>query len=208
MFSGLRAWLVQRFTALWMLFFLVYVLLHFALHPGPSFAEWRAWIVSPFVRFAALLFFLSLFLHAWVGLRDVMIDYVRPLALRLALLAALVLVLAGLALWAVRVLLQPVPVVLVEPGQVRRPCRFAAGLPFHLRQPRPGHRRTAGRPERRLPPVPMPYDHELHRSLPERAGAVAGHRKDPSATGGTRILIKKARGAQTPRALLYYSVGW
>jgi len=105
-FSGLRAWLVQRFTAVWMLFFLVYVLLHFALHPAPSFAEWRAWIASPFVQFAAVLFFLSLFLHAWVGLRDVMIDYVRPLALRLALLGALGLALAGLALWVVQVLMR------------------------------------------------------------------------------------------------------
>jgi succinate dehydrogenase / fumarate reductase membrane anchor subunit len=104
-FSGLRAWLVQRFTALWMLFFLVFVLLHFALHPPGSFGEWRAWVASPFVRFAAVLFFLSMFLHAWVGLRDVMIDYVRPLPLRLALLVALCLVLAGLALWVVQVLL-------------------------------------------------------------------------------------------------------
>jgi succinate dehydrogenase / fumarate reductase membrane anchor subunit len=38
-------------------------------------------------------------------LRDVMIDYVQPLALRLALLASLCLVLAGLALWVLRILL-------------------------------------------------------------------------------------------------------
>jgi succinate dehydrogenase / fumarate reductase, membrane anchor subunit len=104
-FSGLRAWLVQRFTAVWMLVFLVFVLLHFALHRPGSFDEWRAWVTSPAVRLATVLFFLSLFLHAWVGLRDVMIDYVRPAALRLALLAALYLALAGLALWVVQVLL-------------------------------------------------------------------------------------------------------
>lgn len=104
-FSGLRAWLVQRFTALWMLLFLVFVLLHFALRPPGSFDEWRAWVASPVVRFGLALFFLSLFLHAWVGLRDVMLDYVQPLPLRLALLAALCLALAALALWVVRILL-------------------------------------------------------------------------------------------------------
>jgi succinate dehydrogenase / fumarate reductase iron-sulfur subunit len=33
------------------------------------------------------------------------------------------------------------PQLLVEPRQVRRPGRPAAGLPLHCRQPRPGHRR-------------------------------------------------------------------
>lgn len=108
-FSGLRAWLVQRFTAVWMLFFLVYLLLHFSLDPPASFGQWRAWVGSPFVRFAAALFFLSLFLHAWVGLRDVLIDYVQALPLRLAVLAALCLVLATLALWVLQVLWSAAP---------------------------------------------------------------------------------------------------
>lgn len=100
---------MQRFTALWMLLFLVFVLFHFALHPPASFGEWRAWVESPFVHFAAVLFFLSLFLHAWVGLRDVMLDYIQPLALRLALLAALCLALGTLALWVGWVLLLAAP---------------------------------------------------------------------------------------------------
>ena len=40
-------------------------------------------------------------------------------------------------------LLHVVPELLVEPGQVRRPGRPAAGLPLHRRQPRRGHRRRA-----------------------------------------------------------------
>ena len=43
----------------------------------------------------------------------------------------------------VRVLLDLVPVVLVEPGQVRRSGGPAAGLPLHRRQPRPGDRTSA-----------------------------------------------------------------
>ena len=43
----------------------------------------------------------------------------------------------------VRQLLHQLPELLVEPRQVRRPGRPAAGLPLHRRQPRPGHRRRA-----------------------------------------------------------------
>ena len=46
----------------------------------------------------------------------------------------------------VRLLQQPVPFVLVEPGQVRRPGRTDPGIPFHRRQPRPRHRAAARRP--------------------------------------------------------------
>jgi succinate dehydrogenase / fumarate reductase, membrane anchor subunit len=108
-FSGLGAWLVQRFTAVWMLAFLVFVLLHFALNRPASFDEWRAWVGLPVIRIGAALFFLSLFMHAWVGVRDVLIDYVKALPLRLALLAALCLALAGLALWVGQVLLRAGP---------------------------------------------------------------------------------------------------
>lgn len=108
-FSGLRAWLVQRFTAVWMLVFLLFVLLHMALSPPGSYDEWRTWVGLPVIRFGATLFFLSLLLHAWVGLRDVLIDYVRALRLRFFLLAALCLALVGLGLWVVQVLFRGWP---------------------------------------------------------------------------------------------------
>ena len=37
------------------------------------------------MRIATLLFVLALALHAWVGMRDIFMDYVQPLGLRLAL---------------------------------------------------------------------------------------------------------------------------
>src|SRR5690606_24611895 len=57
--------------------------------------------------------------------------------------------------------------VLVESGQVRGPSGPAAGLPLHRRQPRPGNQRAARRPERPLPAVPLPFDHELRGRLPQ-----------------------------------------
>ena len=62
-----------------------------------------------------------------------------------------------------------VPELLVEPRQVRRPGRAAAGLSLHRRQPRPGDRRAARQPRGPVPAVPLPHDHELRRRLPEGA---------------------------------------
>jgi len=103
--SGLRAWLVQRVTAVYMLLFVVVTLLHFVLDRPHFYDEWRAWLTGPLTRTATVLFFIALLLHAWVGLRDVMLDYVRPLAVRVTLLAALAFALVGLGLWVMRVLL-------------------------------------------------------------------------------------------------------
>lgn len=103
--SGLRAWLVQRFTAVYMLLFLVLALACFAFNAPHSYREWQLWITNPLAAAATALFFVALLLHAWVGLRDVMMDYVKPLPLRVALLASLGFFLAGLALWVLRILL-------------------------------------------------------------------------------------------------------
>lgn len=47
--SGLRAWLVQRVTAVYMLLFLVFLLTHFLLDRPTSYLAWHTWIVSPSV---------------------------------------------------------------------------------------------------------------------------------------------------------------
>lgn len=101
---GLRAWLLQRFTAVYLLLFLAYLALHFGRTPVADYAAWRAWLADPLVNLATGLFALSLLIHAWVGIRDVIMDYVRHTGLRVALLAAVALTLAGCGLWVLRVL--------------------------------------------------------------------------------------------------------
>lgn len=102
--TGLRAWLVQRVTAVTMLLFLVFLFAHFLLNPPNGYAAWRAWVLNPGVSMAVLVFFAALLAHAWVGLRDVVLDYAKPLALRLWLLALLSLGLIGIATWVMRIL--------------------------------------------------------------------------------------------------------
>lgn len=103
-FSGLRAWLLQRVTALYLLGFIVYFVVRSLLAPSASFEEWSDWILSPGPRIATLLFFLALALHAWVGLRDIAIDYIKPFALRLAAFALIGVGLIATLVWAAEVL--------------------------------------------------------------------------------------------------------
>jgi len=51
-------------------------------------------------------FFAALLAHAWVGVRDVILDYAHPLSFRVMLLASLGLGLAATGVWVMRVLWQ------------------------------------------------------------------------------------------------------
>ena len=103
--TGLRAWLLQRVSAVYMLLFIVYVLAHFAVEPPGSYLEWRSWILSPAVSIVSFLFFAALLAHAWVGLRDVTMDYVHRPGTRVFILAVLSGVLLTLGAWTARILL-------------------------------------------------------------------------------------------------------
>ena len=101
---GLRAWLLQRFTAVYLLLFIAYLSLRWGMDPIQDFAHWQSWLADPLVNLATGLFILSILIHAWVGVRDVIMDYVQHTALRVTLFAGVALTLAGCGLWSLRVL--------------------------------------------------------------------------------------------------------
>lgn len=104
--SGLRAWLIQRVSAVYMLAFIVWALVRWRLDPPRSYEAWHAWMSGAGTAIATAVFSVALLMHAWVGLRDVMIDYVAPLALRVAALALLAAALLAIGAWALAILLR------------------------------------------------------------------------------------------------------
>lgn len=103
--SGLRTWLLQRLSAVYLGAFLVYCLGRW-LPAGPgNWQEWHTWLTHPVTRIAGAGFLLALLAHAWIGMRDIVLDYLRPLGIRLAALTLIGLVLGGCGLWALRLLL-------------------------------------------------------------------------------------------------------
>jgi succinate dehydrogenase / fumarate reductase membrane anchor subunit len=101
---GLRDWLMQRVTAVAMALYTLFMAGYLLLQPALDFAAWQGLFHSLPVRLASLLFLFSLFLHAWVGMRDIFMDYVHPTLLRLALHVLVILALAAYAAWAVQIL--------------------------------------------------------------------------------------------------------
>jgi succinate dehydrogenase / fumarate reductase membrane anchor subunit len=103
--TGLRAWVYQRISAIYLAVFSLFLIGHFLLNPPGDVEAWRAWVARPGVAVGGHLFFLALAVHAWVGIRDVLIDYVHPAAIRLTLLLLFGFVLIASAAWAMQVIL-------------------------------------------------------------------------------------------------------
>ena len=98
-FSGQQAFVLQRISALVLLACVVAIALRLATGPQVTFAQWRTWIAQPLAASAVLLVAAALFVHAWVGIRDVVLDYVQPLALRLTVMTIVAAGLSMLAAW-------------------------------------------------------------------------------------------------------------
>lgn len=101
---GLRAWVLQRFSGIYLAGYFVITGVYFMISPPVSYPEWRGWIADPWVNLATGLFILSLLVHAWVGIRNVVMDYVPHTGVRVTLFSVIVLTLAGCGLWSVRIL--------------------------------------------------------------------------------------------------------
>jgi len=102
---GLGEWLLQRLTALYLAGFMLWLLARFALAPPTDYVTWKTWFSAGWIQLAFALFFLSVLLHAWVGMRSVFLDYLKPLWLRFAAHVLLAIGLLALTFWAAQILL-------------------------------------------------------------------------------------------------------
>lgn len=101
---GFSDWLSQRITALLMALFTI-VLLVQVLFGGPlGYDRWAAIFSSQWMKVLTFITIVSLAWHAWVGVRDIWMDYVKPVGVRLALQVFTMAWLVGCAGWAVQVL--------------------------------------------------------------------------------------------------------
>lgn len=101
---GLGSWLAQRVTAVIMALYSVILLVMFMTGQPITYAVWRDLFAQGWMRVGTLLFAVSLAWHAWVGVRDILMDYARPDSLRLALEVITLLILASYLGWTVQIL--------------------------------------------------------------------------------------------------------
>ena len=102
---GMRDWLAQRITAVLMALFTFVLLVQILFSRGPlGYDSWARIFAPQWMKMFTLVVFVSLGWHAWVGMRDIWMDYVKSVGMRLLLQVATIVWLVGCLGWAVQVL--------------------------------------------------------------------------------------------------------
>lgn len=101
---GLGFWLWQRASAVVMALYLPAFVLYAASHAPFDYTAWRGLFEPLIVKLTTLIFIAAALLHAWIGWREVLIDYVHHLGVRLVLYLAFGLLHAVCMLWAAVIL--------------------------------------------------------------------------------------------------------
>jgi succinate dehydrogenase / fumarate reductase membrane anchor subunit len=101
---GWRGWLMQRVTAVVMLVYTLFLLAVLAGLNRIDYEHWKALWSLPVMRYATVLFVVSLLLHAWVGVRNILMDYIKDTGLRLVLYVLVILTLFAYGVWSVQIL--------------------------------------------------------------------------------------------------------
>jgi succinate dehydrogenase / fumarate reductase membrane anchor subunit len=102
--TGTGTWLMQRATAVGLALTLPVLILYFLAVMPADLAGWQALFSPLWLRVLMLLAAAALALHAWVGMRDIFMDYVHLTMLRLALYLAVIATLAGSVAWLAAIL--------------------------------------------------------------------------------------------------------
>ena len=101
---GLRDWLAQRVTAALMALFTLALVVQILLPGEMGYDKWAGIFSRQWMKVLTFVVIVSLLYHVWVGMRDVWMDYVKPVAIRLVLQVFTIVWLTGCAGWAIQVL--------------------------------------------------------------------------------------------------------
>ena len=102
---GLRDWLAQRITAALMALFTLVVLAQVMSTKGPvGYDRWAGIFSSQWMKVLTFVIIIAMLYHVWVGMRDIWMDYIKPVGMRLGLQVFTLVWLVGCAGWAIQVL--------------------------------------------------------------------------------------------------------
>jgi succinate dehydrogenase / fumarate reductase membrane anchor subunit len=101
---GLTDWIAQRATAVIMAVYSVLIAAVLLIVRPGTFEAWHGIFANGVIKFLTFLFLVSLFYHAWIGVRDIWMDYIKPVGLRLTLHVLTIAALVGYTAWAAAIL--------------------------------------------------------------------------------------------------------
>lgn len=80
---GTGDWLLQRLTAIVMALYTIVLVVALIASKPTTYDAWRDMFAYTFFQVATLVTIAALLYHAWVGIRDIVMDYVKPAGVRL-----------------------------------------------------------------------------------------------------------------------------
>ena len=101
---GLGAWLMQRLTAVVMAAYTIFMVAYVIWCTPQGYADWKAMFSGHFIRLFTMFFIVSLLYHAWVGVRDIVMDYMKATAVRLTAQSIVGAALVFYLIWSVSIL--------------------------------------------------------------------------------------------------------
>ncbi len=101
---GMGDWLAQRLSALILGAYLLALFVVVLTRSDRSYDGWAGMFAPLWVKIASLLAIAALIYHAWIGMRDIWMDYIKPAGIRLTLLVLTALWLGFCAVWSVQIL--------------------------------------------------------------------------------------------------------
>ena len=108
--QGMRAWLLQRLTAVYIAIYALSLIVWIIINTPINYSTWSGAFSHPIVIISTVIFYSSLFVHAWVGMRDILVDYAKPSSVRFIFLTALALSLLVMTTWLLLIVIDLVKV--------------------------------------------------------------------------------------------------
>ena len=97
--NGIHDWLLLRAAAMVMTLYVLYIL-GFLIMSGPlTYEIWHGFFASSITKVFTLLTLLCILVHGWIGMWQVLTDYIKPLALRMVLQLVIVVALFVYAIY-------------------------------------------------------------------------------------------------------------
>jgi succinate dehydrogenase / fumarate reductase membrane anchor subunit len=101
---GVGSFLLQRLTALILVVFFALLGVRLLLAGSLDYVAWATLFVPMWMKVLTLVALLALLYHAWIGVKDIWMDYVKPVWIRLTLQTLTALWLLACAVWSVQIL--------------------------------------------------------------------------------------------------------
>lgn len=101
---GLLDWLIQRVTAIAMAIYILLVIVLLLSFSPHEYTDWKVIFSNQWVRISSFLFFISLCWHAWIGVRNILMDYIHQTSTRLIIQVLVIFSLFYYVVWAIEII--------------------------------------------------------------------------------------------------------